>query len=125
MQIGELARHTGLSRDALRFYEKRGLIRTLRRPNGYRHYGPEAVFILEYVRTAQRLGFSLTEIEAEVPALVQGGLSGDRIANILREKIALVDARIAEMQGLRDDLVARLEAACPIALAGQPASAAI
>lgn len=125
MQIGELARHTGLSRDALRFYEKRGLIRALRRPNGYRHYGPEAVFILEYVRTAQRLGFSLTEIEAEVPALVQGGLSGDRIANILREKIALVDARIAEMQGLRDDLVARLEAACPIALAGQPASAAI
>lgn len=125
MQIGELARHTGLSRDALRFYEKRGLIRALRRPNGYRHYGPDAVFILEYVRTAQRLGFSLTEIEAEIPALVQGGLSGDRIANILREKIALVDARIAEMQGLRDDLVARLAAACPIALAGQPASAAI
>jgi len=38
MQIGELAERSGLSRDTLRFYEKRGLIASLRRPNGYRHY---------------------------------------------------------------------------------------
>jgi len=125
MQIGELARHTGLSRDALRFYEKRGLIRALRRPNGYRHYEPEAVFVLDYVRTAQRLGFSLAEIESEIPALVRGGLSSNRVAEILREKIALIDARISEMQCLRNDLSNRLEAVCPIGQANQPASTPI
>ena len=42
MQIGELATATGLSRDSLRFYEKRGLLRARRDANGYRNYPPEA-----------------------------------------------------------------------------------
>ncbi len=53
MQIGELAAATGLSRDALRFYEARGLLTARRRGNGYRDYPPEAVEWLCYLRTAQ------------------------------------------------------------------------
>lgn len=114
MQIGELSQRSGLSRDTLRFYEKRGLIRAHRRPNGYRHYPDGTVFVLDYLRTAQRLGFTLAEIEAELPALAEDGITADRIAEILRVKIAAIDARIAELCALRDDLGSRLNAACPL-----------
>lgn len=114
MRIGELSSRSGLSRDALRFYEKRGLIRAHRSPNGYRHYPEGTLFILGYVRTAQRLGFSLSEIEAELPGLSAEGIGEGRIAEILRSKIAAVEARMAELAELRDDLVSRLDAVCPL-----------
>ena len=56
MQIGELAAATNLSRDTLRFYEKRGLLLSRRLSNGYRDYPPEAVQWLCYVRAAQSDG---------------------------------------------------------------------
>ena len=58
MRIGELSSRSGLSRDALRFYEKRGLLRARRGANGYRDYPPEAADWLRYLRTAQQLGFA-------------------------------------------------------------------
>src|ERR1700743_3104470 len=61
MRIGQLAQATGLSRDALRFYEKRGLLTPRRSSNGYRSYPPEAADWLRYVRTAQSPGFTLAE----------------------------------------------------------------
>lgn len=124
MQIGELAAATGLSRDTLRYYEKRGLIRAIRRPNGYRHYPEASVFLLNYVRTAQRLGFTLAEIEAELPQLAGAGEDDARVSNLLRSKIASIDGRIAELQSLRDDLARRLDMACPLVTDAQ-ASAAI
>ena len=69
MQIGEVAAATGLSRDTLRFYEKRGLLRARRSANGYRDYPAEALDWLRYIRIAQQLGFSLAEIEADLPLL--------------------------------------------------------
>jgi MerR family copper efflux transcriptional regulator len=114
MQIGELAERTGVSRDTLRYYEKRGLIRAYRRPNGYRHYPEAALFVLDYVQMAQRLGFTLSEIEAEIPGLSAEGITGERIDQILRSKIEVIDRRIADLTSLRDALEARVEATCPI-----------
>lgn len=71
MRIGELAAATGLSRDALRFYEGRGLLTARRRGNGYRDYPPEAVEWLCYLRTAQSLGFTLADIDARIAGLAQ------------------------------------------------------
>ena len=56
MLIGELATASGLSREALRFYEQQGLIRARRLDNGYRDYPPEVVTLVQYIRTAQQLG---------------------------------------------------------------------
>ena len=114
MQIGELSARSGLSRDALRFYEKRGLIQARRRPNGYRHYHEATLFLLDYMRTAQRLGFTLAEIEAELPSLHAGGLTAARVETILRSKVDDIDARIADLQKLRDDLAGRLAEVCPL-----------
>ncbi len=108
MQIGTLSERTGLSRDSLRFYEKRGLLQARRSANGYRDYPEEAVQWLGYVRTAQQLGFTLAEIAADLPLLTQGEDAGPALRATLARKLADIDARIAALQGLRSELATRL-----------------
>ena len=118
MQIGELAQSTGLSRDTLRFYEKRGLLRSRRAANGYREYPPEAVDWLRYLRLAQSLGFSLAEIEADLPLLAAPDEAADALREALQRKLQDIDARIAGLGVLRGELQRRLAepmAGCPLA----------
>ena len=117
MQIGEMADATGLTRDTLRFYEKRGLLRARRSANGYRDYPPEAVDWLRYIRLAQSLGFTLMEIEADLPLLANPDASADQLREALERKLADIDQRIAGLQALRGELARRLGqdmAACPL-----------
>ena len=117
MQIGEVATATGMSRDTLRYYEKRGLLRARRNDNGYRDYAPEAVDWLKYIRTAQTLGFSLNEIEAGLPLLMAPETSAPVLRAALENKLAEIDGRIAGLQALRGALALRLAepmAACPL-----------
>jgi MerR family transcriptional regulator, copper efflux regulator len=120
MLIGTLSTLTGLSRDSLRFYEKRGLLQARRADNGYRDYPEETVQWLGYVRTAQQLGFTLTEIAADMPLLAQGEEAGPVLRAALARKLADIDARIAALQGLRAELSMRLAetpetgASCPL-----------
>ncbi|MGW5421351.1 MerR family transcriptional regulator [Streptomyces sp. NPDC003943] len=114
MLIGELAAATGLARDTIRFYEKRGLVTGERRPNGYRDFPPETVPWLQYVRTAQALGFSLAEIARIGEELRDAPDSAQRLSALFAEKLRLVDARMAELAVLRAELAARVEANCPL-----------
>jgi DNA-binding transcriptional MerR regulator len=117
MQIGEIAAATGFSRDTLRFYEKRGLLTAHRGGNGYRDYPPEAVDWLRYIRTAQQLGFTLKEIEADLPLLAAPEASAARLRAALQAKVAEIDRRMAGLALLREELVRRLEADmadCPL-----------
>lgn len=116
MQIGELAEATGLSRDTLRFYEKRGLLVARRQSNGYREYPAEAVDWLRYLRTAQALGFTLAEIEQGLPLLSDRDNSGPQLREAMQRKLADIDERIAGLTALRADLARRLEeqADCPL-----------
>ena len=121
MQIGEIADATGLSRDTLRFYEKRGLLRARRSANGYRDYPPEAVDWLRYLRLAQSLGFSLAEIEADLPLLAAPGASAGQLRVALERKLADIDQRIDGLQSLRGELARRLGqdmASCPLQASG-------
>ena len=108
MKIGEIATATGLSRDTLRFYEKRGLLRARRSANGYRDYPSEAVDWLRYIRLAQTLGFSLAEIEADLPLLAEPETSAPQLRAALERKLASIDERINGMQILRAELARRL-----------------
>ncbi len=108
MKIGEISSATGLSRDTLRFYEKRGLLRARRSANGYRDYPPEAVDWLRYIRLAQTLGFSLAEIETDLPLLAEPASSGPQLRETLQRKLAQIDERIVGMQALRVELARRL-----------------
>lgn len=109
----------GLSRDTLRFHEKRGLLRARRGANGYRDYPAEAADWLRYLRTAQQLGFTLAEIEADMPLLASADepATAELLRPALARKLIDIDARIAGLTQLRCELVRRLEpqaAACPL-----------
>lgn len=117
MQIGEVAAATGLSRDTLRFYEKRGLLRARRSANGYRDYPAEALDWLRYIRIAQQLGFSLAEIEADLPLLSAPDAQAPQLRAALQRKLTDIDARIAGLTGLRAELARRLDhgmETCPL-----------
>jgi len=57
MRIGEVAKRTGVSVDALRFYEEKGLIKSQRSAKGYRWYATQTVDLVGYIKLAQQLGF--------------------------------------------------------------------
>ena len=120
MRIGDIAAATGLSRDTLRYYEKRGLLRTRRSASGYRDYAPEAVDWLRYVKLAQSLGFTLAEIENGMPLFSATGDSvteAELLRTALAGKLDEIDQRIEGLKILRRELARRLEeqmAACPL-----------
>ncbi len=114
MRIGALSERSGLSRDAIRFYERVGLVESHRSPNGYREFAAETVPWLAYVRTAQRLGFSLAEIAAHGEELREAPDSAAALTALFAEKIAVVDAKMAELAALREELAERAGTGCPL-----------
>jgi DNA-binding transcriptional MerR regulator len=71
--IGEVATKSGVSRRALRLYERAGILAPPRRTAaGYRVYGPETLAVLSFVTQARRLGFRLDEIK-RIVALKRSG----------------------------------------------------
>lgn len=104
MFIGELAKKTGFSPKTIRFYEEIGLLpRPRRSESGYRLYPSEAVEYLRFVRIAQSLGLKLAEIK-EIIAQRRDGPPCDYVGQLLREKIAWLDAEIARLQETRGQL---------------------
>jgi DNA-binding transcriptional MerR regulator len=114
MRIGELATAAGISRDTLRFYEQQGLIRARRLDNGYRDYPDEVLMLVNYIRTAQQLGFTLTEIGHKLPGIWDAPDPGPVIAQVLSEKLKEIDVRIEALLQLREQLAMRMALACPL-----------
>jgi MerR family copper efflux transcriptional regulator len=115
MRIGEVAARTGVSVDALRFYEEKKLIKPQRSANGYRHYPEQTLQLVGYIKLAQQLGFSLAEIGENLPLLWNSeAVSSDLLARLFAEKIALLDERVAQLQALRNLLAERAEQVCPL-----------
>lgn len=98
MSIGELARRTGLSVSAIRFYEARGLVRATRGAGNQRRFARVDIRRLSFALIAQQLGLSLSEIEAELATLPQGQAPtladwraiGGRMRGALAAKIAML-----------------------------------
>lgn len=92
MKIGELARHSGLAPSRIRFYEASGLIRGVeRQDNGYREYGPQALWTLEIIISAQSAGFSLDEIRNLLPN-AQDMWQHAELLGSLERKVADIEA---------------------------------
>src|SRR6059036_1826289 len=64
LKIGEVAAQAGVSIQTLRYYERRGILEApARRPSGYRDYPSDTVRVVRFIKRAQELGFTLTEVE--------------------------------------------------------------
>ena len=98
LTIGELARRTGLSVSAIRFYEARGLVRATRGAGNQRRFIRSDIRRLSFALIAQRLGLTLAEIEAELSTLPHGQAPtqtewraiGARLRGVLAAKIAML-----------------------------------
>lgn len=105
LTIGEIARRTGLSVSAIRFYEDRHLIEPVRTAGNQRRFLRSDIRRLSFILIAQRLGLSLGEIEAELASLPQGRTPNARdweaISSAIRSRL---DQRIAELTRTRERL---------------------
>ncbi len=102
MYIAEFTRATGLSRDTVRFYIKRGLLRPKVNGNRYQSFGEDDIERAMIIRNAQALGFSLKEIAALDSEYQLHGMSLVRKIALMRERMALVEMQIARLRGMRN-----------------------
>ncbi len=108
LKIGALAKAAGIPIDTVRYYEKTGLLPAPRRTeSGYRAYDPETVQRLHFIRNSKKMGFTLQEI-AQLLELSQAGARSE-VRRTAREKVRVIDQRIAELTELRQQLVQLIE----------------
>jgi DNA-binding transcriptional MerR regulator len=99
MDIAELEAKTGLGRDAIRYYERRGLLGVVpRRPNNYRDYPSSLVKEIALLRDMQGLGFSLDEIQQVLEGLRSRGMDCLDGARLLAAKRERVDGQIRDLR---------------------------
>jgi MerR family transcriptional regulator, redox-sensitive transcriptional activator SoxR len=105
LTIGEVADRAGVATSALRFYEREGLVESTRSGGGQRRYHRDVLRRVAFVRAAQRVGLSLDEIRSVLHALPDRRTpTAADWAKLSRSWRPLVDARIAELERLRDRL---------------------
>jgi len=105
LTIGDLARRTGLSVSAIRFYESRGLVGAVRTSGNQRRFLRSDIRRLSFALIAQRLGLTLSEIQAELATLPQGRAPTQADwEGISRRVRAALDERIAMLERTRDRL---------------------
>lgn len=127
-QIGELAKRTALSIDAIRFYERRRLLPPASRSAGrFRLYTSGDIDRLRFVQRMQRLGFSLEEIKELMGIRADKAHACAAVRQFLQTKLAGVTVKIRELQQLEAELKTDLrkcnralkqqhgkECACPV-----------
>ncbi|MEU7876420.1 MerR family transcriptional regulator [Dactylosporangium sp. NPDC049140] len=112
LRTGEVAALAGLNIQTLRYYERRGLLaEPIRSIGGHRLYPPDTVALLHLIKTAQRLGFTLDE----VAEFLEAGRRRDPTPELRRralDKIAEIDAKIADLTAIRGALTGVVDARC-------------
>jgi MerR family Zn(II)-responsive transcriptional regulator of zntA len=125
--IGELAAQSGMTPDALRYYERLGVIAPVKRTGGgFRVYTADVLERLRFIKQAQRHGLTLAEIRELLRLDVRrGGGQCRQVQRLLERKLADLDARLVELQEFRRTLDSYLaqcnrtlaetpDAACPV-----------
>ena len=112
LRIGEVARSAGVNVQTLRYYERRGLVVPgFRRHSGQREYAEADVSRVRIIKAAQRLGFTLAEIQELFDLSAHKRTTGELRARATA-KVAEIDARIARLEAMRADLSTVIAAEC-------------
>ena len=109
LRIGELAAEVGLTPQAIRFYETRGLLGPSERAGkGYRYYGEEELARVKKVQALQTMGLSLDDIAQVLPLYYVDptGVAGKKkIIELLRRQLEETDRKLTALQSFRDELL--------------------
>ena len=106
MKIGELAKRAGVHIQTIRYYERRELLPDPeRRPSGYREYGQETLDRLHFIKRAQELGFTLTEIRELLALRLDPNTPAAAVKARAEAKIADVDRKLHDLERIKHALV--------------------
>jgi len=109
LKIGDVAKLSGIGIEALRFYERSGLLgRPGRTQSGYRVYDEGVLQRLNFIKRAQVLGFSLDEIKRIISDKQAGRSPCREVCEIVRHRLEELDERLKEMRRYRRELGAAL-----------------
>jgi len=113
MRVGEVAERAGVNVETLRYYERRGLLPAPdRTPSGHRRYDEETVRFLGAIKEAQAVGFTLAEIAEYLRAARRSTAPSEALRVRMAAKIDQIDARIAALRRMRDELARVAGCAC-------------
>lgn len=105
MTIGQLAREAGVNVQTVRYYERRRLLPApARRASGYRAYDSAALARLRFIRRAQELGFTLTEIAELLALRLDPRTTAADVKARANRKVADVDRKLRDLERIRDAL---------------------
>lgn len=111
LRVAELADAVGLRPDTIRYYERAGLLPPpARTPAGYRAYDASAVERLRFIQGAQRLGLKLGDIRDLLTVRDTGTCPCGPAEELLRRRLAELDAEMARLAALRAQMVAMVDA---------------
>lgn len=112
--IGQIAKQTGVTVEAIRFYEKQGLLaKPMRSASGYRVYGEDIVRRVQFIQRAKLLGFSLKEILELLNLRRTHTTTCADVKQVAEIKITHIDHKLKELQLMRSALT-ELAAQCDV-----------
>ena len=101
MKTGEVVTRTGVDRETLRFYEKKGLIaKPEKNSSGYREYPQATITQIEFIKKAKKGGFSLEEI-SNLLKLKTEGVSCRQGKSIAQEKLLEINSKINSLKDMK------------------------
>jgi MerR family mercuric resistance operon transcriptional regulator len=109
LTIGQLAKGVSVGVETIRFYQRKGLLKTPTRESGIRRYGREDQRRLRFIRQAQAAGFTLEEIKQLLD--LDAGEDRSRAHELATTRIEALNAKILELERARDSLQ-RLASEC-------------
>jgi MerR family copper efflux transcriptional regulator len=108
--IGQLAKLAGVKPDAVRFYERSGLLlKPARTASGYRAYDALAVNRLRFIKKAQALGFSLDEVRRILSLQGQGSACCDSVLAMAEATLEETEMKLRTLRKFRDSLAANVK----------------
>lgn len=111
--IGQVAKQVDLSVEAIRYYEKQGLIpEPVRTASGYRQYKQDTIDRLNFIQQAKAVGFSLSEINELLNLRAREDSTCASVRAHAERKIADIDQKISELERMKNALQ-RLASNCP------------
>jgi MerR family transcriptional regulator, copper efflux regulator len=123
MQSGEVAAAAGVNIQTLRYYERRGLLpKPRRRDSGYREYDTETVQLVRFIKRAQELGFTLSEVAELVQLRKIDPRRTSKVRALAMAKLEDIEQKMQRLGAMRQALLALVEEcacegkapACPI-----------
>ena len=104
MKISEIAKETGLTVRAIRYYEELNLIKSDRLDNNYRDFDKEALFKVSFISRARKLGFSVDECSSLIKLFNDNNRHSSEVIKIAKIKRNKLNDQIKELQDLKKSL---------------------